>query len=46
MTRLRFVLGDQLSPQISSLEDAERARDIVLMAEVADETVYFSACRR
>ena len=40
MTRLRFVLGDQLSPQISSLEDAERARDIVLMAEVADETVY------
>jgi deoxyribodipyrimidine photolyase-related protein len=43
MTRqpvLRFILGDQLSRAIASLRDADAARDVVLMAEVADETVY------
>jgi deoxyribodipyrimidine photolyase-related protein len=43
MTRgpgLRLVLGDQLSRRISSLSDAKPGRDIVLMAEVADETTY------
>ncbi|WP_371418584.1 cryptochrome/photolyase family protein [Acidisoma sp. S159] len=37
---LRFILGDQLSREISSLRDADPARDMVLMAEVAEETVY------
>lgn len=40
MTTLRFVLGDQLSPDLSSLRDLDPARDVVLMAEVADETRY------
>ena len=37
---LRLVLGDQLSRTISSLRDVDPARDVVLMAEVADETTY------
>jgi deoxyribodipyrimidine photolyase-related protein len=40
MTTLRVVLGDQLSRGISSLADVDPARDVVLMAEVADETRY------
>ena len=40
MTTLRLVLGDQLSPDLSSLRDMDRARDTVLMCEVADETTY------
>ncbi|MBL8698754.1 MAG: cryptochrome/photolyase family protein [Alphaproteobacteria bacterium] len=40
MTTLRFVLGDQLSPAMSSLRDIDPDRDIVLMAEVAEETTY------
>jgi len=39
MTVLRFVLGDQLSPDISSLSDIADG-DVVLMCEVADETRY------
>jgi deoxyribodipyrimidine photolyase-related protein len=40
MTTLRLVLGDQLSRAISSLADVDPARDVVLMAEVAEETRY------
>ena len=35
-----FVLGDQLSPRLSSLEDADPERDIVLMCEVIEEATY------
>jgi deoxyribodipyrimidine photolyase-related protein len=37
---LRPVLGDQLSDSLPSLADADKARDVVLMAEVADEAAY------
>ena len=40
MRRLRFVLGDQLSRDLSSLRGLDPATDVVLMAEVADETSY------
>ncbi|MEQ8739309.1 MAG: cryptochrome/photolyase family protein, partial [Hoeflea sp.] len=34
---LRFVLGDQLSRQVSSLADADPQNDVIFMAEVMDE---------
>ncbi|MDO6965977.1 cryptochrome/photolyase family protein [Rhizobium alvei] len=37
---LILVLGDQLSPALSSLAGCDPARDIVLMCEVAEETGY------
>ena len=37
---LVFVLGDQLTPLLSSLAAAERGRDVVLMVEVAEEATY------
>ncbi len=37
---LRLVLGDQLTPDIAALADLDHERDIVLMVEVHDETVY------
>ncbi|NVD39935.1 cryptochrome/photolyase family protein [Ensifer sp. HO-A22] len=37
---LIFILGDQLSPEISSLSGADPRRDVVLMCEVAQETTY------
>lgn len=37
MTRLRFVLGDQLTRDLASLRDLDPARDVVLMAEVSEE---------
>jgi deoxyribodipyrimidine photolyase-related protein len=40
MKTLRFVLGDQLSHGLSSLQGLDPATDVVLMAEVHDETVY------
>ncbi|WP_284756757.1 cryptochrome/photolyase family protein [Agrobacterium sp. fls2-241-TYG-188a] len=43
MSRCRnliFILGDQLSLEISSLEGADPANDVVLMCEVAEETTY------
>ncbi|WP_328803157.1 cryptochrome/photolyase family protein [Oceanomicrobium pacificus] len=40
MTRLVLVLGDQLTPDLSALAEADRARDVVVMAEVAAETEY------
>lgn len=38
--RLVLVLGDQLTPTLTALETADRARDIVVMAEVRDEATY------
>ena len=40
MTRLVLVLGDQLSPEIAALKAADPARDVVVMAEVAEEAGY------
>ena len=40
MSKLRLILGDQLSPEISSLKDADKSRDIILLCEVFDEAVY------
>lgn len=40
MVRLVLVLGDQLSHDIHALRMAERARDVVVMAEVAEEAAY------
>ena len=37
---LRIILGDQLSLRMSALRDLDPAHDVVLMAEVADETTY------
>jgi len=37
---LRLVLGDQLSDSLSALQDLDTAHDLVLMAEVFDETAY------
>jgi deoxyribodipyrimidine photolyase-related protein len=39
-TGLILVLGDQLSPNISSLRAANRATDVILIAEVSDEASY------
>ncbi|MBC7583292.1 MAG: cryptochrome/photolyase family protein, partial [Tardiphaga sp.] len=39
MTSLRLVLGDQLTRDVASLRDYADG-DVVLMAEVADETTY------
>ncbi|MDX2308563.1 MAG: cryptochrome/photolyase family protein [Hyphomicrobium sp.] len=38
--RLIPILGDQLSHHMTSLRAGEPSRDLVLMAEVADETTY------
>ena len=35
-----LVMGDQLSAQLSSLRQADKSRDIVLMTEVLDEAKY------
>lgn len=40
MTTLRLVIGDQLSPGISSLCDINKEEDVVLMAEVMAECTY------
>ncbi len=37
---LIFILGDQLSPEISSLSNVDRENDVILMCEVAEETTY------
>ena len=37
---LRLVLGDQLTRDLSALEDVDRESDQVLMAEVAEEAAY------
>lgn len=38
--RLVLVLGDQLSETVAALQTADPSRDIVVMAEVADEAAY------
>lgn len=40
VTRLVLVLGDQLSLDLSALRAADKARDVVVMAEVMDEGRY------
>ena len=40
VTRLVLVLGDQLSRDLSALREADKARDVVVMAEVAQEAEY------
>ena len=40
MTVLRLVLGDQLSPDLSALDDHDSVRDVVLMMEVMEENTY------
>ena len=38
--RLVLLLGDQLDPQISSLRDADPARDRILLVEAVEEGRY------
>jgi len=40
MRSLRLVLGDQLSRDLSALDGLDANRDVLLMVEVRDETVY------
>jgi deoxyribodipyrimidine photolyase-related protein len=40
VTTLRLVLGDQLTRDLAALRDADPAHDVILMAEVAEETGY------
>ena len=40
MSTLRLILGDQLTPDISSLRDADKSNDIIFLCEVFDEAVY------
>jgi deoxyribodipyrimidine photolyase-related protein len=40
MKTLRLLLGDQLSPQISSLAGCDKTNDIILMCEVWNEATY------
>ncbi len=40
MKTLRFILGDQLTRGIPSLDGLDKRRDVVLMVEVWDETTY------
>ena len=37
MVRLVLVLGDQLTPDVAALRAADKARDVVVMAEVMGE---------
>jgi deoxyribodipyrimidine photolyase-related protein len=38
--RLVLVLGDQLSPAVAALREADKDSDVVVMAEVTDEAAY------
>jgi len=40
VSRLVLILGDQLSPDIAALREADQSADIVVMAEVTDEASY------
>ena len=40
VTRLILVLGDQLTPDVAALRQADKARDLVVMAEVMAEASY------
>ena len=37
---IRFILGDQLTPSLSSLKDADPDQDLIVMAEPHDEATY------
>lgn len=39
-TVLRVILGDQLSARLPAVADADKARDVFLLAEVAEEATY------
>jgi deoxyribodipyrimidine photolyase-related protein len=41
-----LVLGDQLTPGLSALRAADRGRDVVVMAEVAEEASYVNHHRK
>ena len=43
MVNLVLVLGDQLSENLSALAEADKATDIVVMAEVVSEAVLRSS---
>jgi len=38
--RLILILGDQLSPDLSALDPADKSRDVIVMAEVRPEGTY------
>jgi deoxyribodipyrimidine photolyase-related protein len=40
LNTLRLILGDQLSPTISSLEGCDKTKDIILICELWDEATY------
>ncbi|MEM8741368.1 MAG: cryptochrome/photolyase family protein [Pseudomonadota bacterium] len=40
MSRLVLVLGDQLNPGLSALRAADKAQDVIVMAEVMAEATY------
>lgn len=40
VSRLVLILGDQLTPALSSLSQVDKARDVVVMAEVRAEATY------
>lgn len=40
MANVILILGDQLSPDLSALDGADRSEDLVVMAEVHDEASY------
>ncbi|MBT8040019.1 MAG: cryptochrome/photolyase family protein [Gammaproteobacteria bacterium] len=40
MSTLHLILGDQLSRSITALQDIDPERDVMLMAELADEALY------
>lgn len=40
MSRLILILGDQLTPDIAALHDADPSSDMIVMAEVMDEASY------
>jgi len=40
VSRAILILGDQLSPDLAALQDADRARDLIVMAEVRAEATY------
>ena len=38
--KLVVILGDQLSHNLAALKQADKANDLIVMAEVSDETGY------
>ena len=40
MTRLVLVLGDQLTERLSAIRNADKDRDVIVMAEAMEEATY------